>query len=166
SQENQQPENKENGKDIPSAEQTGPTANRNWDEYAHVLGQISESPSQNCRDIASAPEPAAAACEFHPITPVSAGSNTCCDNRERSFPGAARCGREITALSNDQSAKRDDPMEGSVGSAIGKDRYRHHGGFSCGRIACEFAGSLGAPVRRPVATCRHRPMAEGGRSNR
>jgi hypothetical protein len=95
SQENQQPENKENGKDIPSTEQTGPTANRNWDEYAHVLGQISESPSQNCRDIASAPKPAATACEFHPITPVSAGSNTCCRRRWDFLAGRRRRSEEI-----------------------------------------------------------------------
>src|ERR1700758_3207844 len=35
-------------------------------------------PSQNCREIASAPEPAVTACEFPPITPATPGSSNSC----------------------------------------------------------------------------------------
>jgi hypothetical protein len=62
---NQKAKDQKNGENIPSAEQTGPAANRNWDEYAHALGHLSEIAvtkpksqnrgSQNCREIASAP---------------------------------------------------------------------------------------------------------------
>ena len=40
---NQKAEDQKNGENIPSTEQTGPAANRNWDEYAHALGQLSET---------------------------------------------------------------------------------------------------------------------------
>jgi hypothetical protein len=40
---NQKPKDQKNGKNIPSAEQAGPAANRNWDEYAHALDQLSET---------------------------------------------------------------------------------------------------------------------------
>jgi hypothetical protein len=39
---NQKAEDQKNGENIPSTEQTGPAANRNWDEYTHALGQLSE----------------------------------------------------------------------------------------------------------------------------
>src|SRR4029077_9805800 len=57
---NQKAKDQKNGENIPSTEQTGPAANRNWDEYAHALGQLSETAvtkpqsrnrgSQNCRE--------------------------------------------------------------------------------------------------------------------
>ena len=40
---NQKAEDQKNGENIPSTEQTGPAANRNWDEYAHALGQLLET---------------------------------------------------------------------------------------------------------------------------
>jgi hypothetical protein len=39
---NQKAKDQKDGENVPSAEQTGPAANRNGDEYAHALVQLSE----------------------------------------------------------------------------------------------------------------------------
>src|SRR3974390_2500548 len=132
-----------------------------------VWASYRKPPSQNCREKRERAGAGGQACDFPPITPAAPGSSSSCSiahkkaNKDRHD---TRRGREITALSNDQSASTRNtrfPMEGSVGIAIGKARNR------AGSVYFDdLSGDRSGSVHRTRRARRKRAMAKTGRRDR